>query len=69
MTVNEILETRVVAVTEESADLKAELTALLNRTCDKPRFQDFVNQAISQKYDGIVLSHGKAPYASGLVKR
>ncbi|MEN4829925.1 sugar ABC transporter substrate-binding protein [Pantoea vagans] len=36
---------------------------------DDARFQDFVNQAISQKYDGIVLSHGKAPYASGLVKR
>lgn len=36
---------------------------------DDARFQDFVNQAISQKYDGIVLSHGKAPYASALVKR
>jgi len=36
---------------------------------DDARFQDFVNQAISQKYDGIILSHGKAPYASGLVKR
>lgn len=35
---------------------------------DDARFQDFVNQAISQKYDGIILSHGKAPYASGLVK-
>lgn len=36
---------------------------------DDARFQDFVNQVISQKYDGIVLSHGKAPYATALVKR
>lgn len=36
---------------------------------DDARLQDFVNQAISQKYDGIILSHGKAPYASDLVKR
>jgi simple sugar transport system substrate-binding protein len=25
---------------------------------DDARFQDFVSQAISQKYDGIILSHG-----------
>ncbi|KQN53849.1 substrate-binding domain-containing protein [Erwinia sp. E602] len=36
---------------------------------DDARFQDFVNQAISQKYDGIILSHGKDPYATALVKR
>ena len=36
---------------------------------DDARFQDFVNQAISQKYDGIVLSHGKDPYSTALVKR
>ncbi|MFU9137658.1 sugar ABC transporter substrate-binding protein [Erwinia tasmaniensis] len=36
---------------------------------DDARFQDFVNQAISQKYDGIILSHGKDPYSTGLVKR
>ncbi|MDU3078961.1 MAG: substrate-binding domain-containing protein, partial [Mixta calida] len=36
---------------------------------DDARFQDFVNQAIGQKYDGILLSHGKAPYATALVKR
>jgi len=36
---------------------------------DDARFQDFVNQAISQKYDGIILSHGKDPYATDLVKR
>lgn len=36
---------------------------------DDARFQDFVNQAISQKYDGIILSHGKDPYSTLLVKR
>jgi len=36
---------------------------------DDARFQDFVNQAISQKYDGIILSHGKDPYSTGLIKR
>jgi len=37
--------------------------------CDNTRFQDLVNQAIAQKYDGIILSYGKAPYASRMVKR
>jgi simple sugar transport system substrate-binding protein len=36
---------------------------------DDARFQDFVNQAISQKYDGIILSHGKDPYSTALVQR
>jgi len=36
---------------------------------DDARFQDFVNQAISQKYDGIILSQGRAPYSTDLVKR
>lgn len=36
---------------------------------DDARFQDFVNQAISQKYDGIILSQGQAPYSTELVKR
>lgn len=36
---------------------------------DDARFQDFVNQAISQKYDGIILSQGRAPYSTGLVKK
>lgn len=35
---------------------------------DDARFQDFVNQAISQKYDGIILS-GPRPYSTELVKR
>ena len=37
--------------------------------CDDARFQDLVNQAIAQKYDGIIMSYGKAPYASRMVKR
>ncbi|MEL5679353.1 sugar ABC transporter substrate-binding protein [Serratia nevei] len=36
---------------------------------DDARFQDFVNQAISQKYGGIILSQGRAPYSTELVKR
>lgn len=36
---------------------------------DDARFQDFVNQAISQKYDGIILSQGRDPYSTELVKR
>ncbi|MEY8711281.1 sugar ABC transporter substrate-binding protein [Mangrovibacter phragmitis] len=36
---------------------------------DDARFQDFVNQAISQKYDGIILSQGREPYSTALVKR
>ncbi|MCU5775663.1 sugar ABC transporter substrate-binding protein [Erwiniaceae bacterium BAC15a-03b] len=36
---------------------------------DDARFQDFVNQAISQKYDGIILSQGRDPYSTQLVKR
>jgi len=35
---------------------------------DDAKFQDLVALASSQKYDGIVLSHGKDPYATGLVK-
>ncbi|MFG1175602.1 sugar ABC transporter substrate-binding protein [Erwiniaceae bacterium CAU 1747] len=36
---------------------------------DDAKFQDFVNQAISQKYDGIILSQGRAPYAAPLIKK
>lgn len=31
---------------------------------DDAKFQDFVNQAISQKYDGIILSQGRDPYST-----
>ncbi|KAB8311803.1 sugar ABC transporter substrate-binding protein [Rouxiella chamberiensis] len=36
---------------------------------DDAKFQDFVNQAISQKYDGIILSQGRDPYSTELLKR
>lgn len=36
---------------------------------DDARFQDFINQAISQKYDGIILSQGRAPYSTELIKK
>ncbi|MCS4265521.1 sugar ABC transporter substrate-binding protein [Serratia sp. BIGb0163] len=36
---------------------------------DDAKFQDFVNQAISQKYDGIILSQGRDPYSTALLKR
>jgi len=36
---------------------------------DDAKFQDFVNQAISQKYDGIILSQGRAPYSTPLIKK
>ncbi|ANF59723.1 sugar ABC transporter substrate-binding protein [Halotalea alkalilenta] len=36
---------------------------------DDARFQDFVDQAIGQGYDAIILSQGRAPYSTGLVKR
>ncbi|MCW0143920.1 substrate-binding domain-containing protein, partial [Burkholderia pseudomallei] len=36
---------------------------------DDAKFQDFVNQAISQKYDGIILSQGRDPYPTALVKK
>lgn len=36
---------------------------------DDAKFQDFVNQTISQKYDGIILSQGRDPYSTALVKK
>lgn len=36
---------------------------------DDAKFQDFVNQAISQKYDGIILSQGRDPYSTALVQK
>lgn len=33
------------------------------------KFQDFASLAMSQDYDGIILSHGKDPYATDLVKQ
>jgi simple sugar transport system substrate-binding protein len=36
---------------------------------DDAKFQDFVTQAITQKYDGIILSQGRDPYSTELVKK
>ena len=36
---------------------------------DDAKFQDFVAQAITQKYDGIILSQGRDPYSTELVKK
>ena len=36
---------------------------------DDAKFQDYVNQAITQKYDGIILSQGRDPYSTDLVKK
>jgi len=33
------------------------------------KFQDFVNLVMNQDYDGVILSHGKDPYATDLVKQ
>lgn len=35
---------------------------------DDVRFQDLINQAINQDYDGLYISHGKNDYAYALVK-
>ncbi|HVP18099.1 MAG TPA: sugar ABC transporter substrate-binding protein [Spirochaetia bacterium] len=33
------------------------------------KFQDYVSSAMNQDYDGVILSHGKDPYATDLVKQ
>jgi simple sugar transport system substrate-binding protein len=33
------------------------------------KFQDFANLVLSQNYDGVILSHGKDPYATDLVRK
>ncbi len=33
------------------------------------KFQDLVNQVLIQDYDGMILSHGRDPYATDLVKK
>ena len=58
----------VTGAVEEGQKLGFEVSVFYAQ-CDDGRFQDLVNQAITQKYDGIILSYGKAPYASRMVKR
>ncbi|XBS71989.1 sugar ABC transporter substrate-binding protein [Acerihabitans sp. KWT182] len=58
----------VSGVIEEGKKLGFKVSTFLSNG-DDARFQDFVNQAISQKYDGIILSQGRDPYSTDLVKR
>ncbi|MFG6077260.1 sugar ABC transporter substrate-binding protein [Erwinia sp. OPT-41] len=58
----------VAGAIQQGRQLGFKVSAFLSNG-DDARFQDFVEQAISQKYDGIILSHGKDPYATALVKR
>jgi len=58
----------VAGAIQQGRQLGFKVSAFLSNG-DDARFQDFVNQAISQKYDGIILSHGKDPYSTALVKR
>ncbi len=58
----------VSGVVEEGKKLGFKVSTFLSNG-DDARFQDFVNQAISQKYDGIILSQGRDPYSTELVKR
>lgn len=55
-------------VIEEGKKLGFKVSTFLSNG-DDARFQDFVNQAISQKYDGIILSQGRDPYSTDLIKR
>lgn len=36
---------------------------------DDAKFQDFANLILSQNYDGVILSHGNAPYSVEIVKK
>ncbi|WP_233978791.1 sugar ABC transporter substrate-binding protein [Pectobacterium versatile] len=58
----------VSGVLEEGKKLGFKVSTFLSNG-DDARFQDFVNQAISQKYDGIILSQGRDPYSTDLIKR
>lgn len=58
----------VSGVLEEGKKLGFKVSTFLSNG-DDARFQDFVNQAISQKYDGIILSQGRDPYSTELLQR
>ncbi|SLM63784.1 MULTISPECIES: sugar ABC transporter substrate-binding protein [Dickeya] len=58
----------VSGVLEEGKKLGFKVSTFLSNG-DDAKFQDFVNQAISQKYDGIILSQGRAPYSTDLIQR
>lgn len=58
----------VAGAIQEGKKLGFKVSAFLSNG-DDAKFQDFVNQAISQKYDGIILSQGRDPYSTALVKK
>ncbi|MDR3431936.1 MAG: sugar ABC transporter substrate-binding protein [Rouxiella aceris] len=58
----------VSGVVQEGRKLGFQVSTFLSNG-DDAKFQDFVNQAISQKYDGIILSQGRDPYSTDLLKR
>jgi len=58
----------IAGAVQQGKKLGIKVTTFLSNG-DDARFQDFVNQAISQKYDGIILSQGRDPYSTALIKR
>ncbi len=58
----------VAGVKEEGKALGFQVDVFLSGA-DDAKFQDYVAQAITQKYDGIILSHGRDPYSTDLVKK
>jgi len=58
----------VSGVKEEGKALGFQVDVFLTNG-DDAKFQDYVAQAITQKYDGIILSQGRDPYATDLVKK
>jgi len=58
----------VAGAKEEGKSLGFQVDVFLTNG-DDAKFQDFVNQAITQKYDGIILSQGRDPYSTDLVKK
>lgn len=58
----------VAGATQEGKKLGFEVNTFLSNG-DDAKFQDFVNQAINEKYDGIILSQGRDPYSTALVQR
>jgi len=58
----------VAGVKEEAKALGFQADVFLTNG-DDAKAQDFVNQAITQKYDGIILTHARDPYATDLIKK
>jgi len=58
----------VQGVTEEGTALGFKVDVFLTNG-DDAKFQDFTNQAITQKYDGIIFSQGRDPYSTDLARK